>query len=158
MTKSLITPNQIAELLGIQTQTVYLWVRQKRIPFYRVGRLIKFDEQEVLAHFKSSRAFSWVARKLDNDTAARIRQGPAPPELAKVVIAGDLLHDSFPLVRASASLIEALERFSHHDGERLPVVSHDRHLVGSISKTDVILALAGSTARSATVTGSPGSV
>ena len=75
------------------------------------------------------------------------------PELAKVVIAGDLLRDSFPLVRANASLIEALERFSHHDGERLPVVSHDRHLVGSIAKTDVILALAGSTARSATTTG-----
>src|SRR5439155_8183228 len=80
------------------------------------------------------------------------------PELAKVVIAGDLLHDSFPLVRASASLIEALERFSHHDGERLPVVSHDRHLVGSIAKTDVILALAGSTARSATTTGPAASV
>jgi excisionase family DNA binding protein len=52
MKKSLITANQIAERLGIQTQTVYLWVRQKRIPFYRVGRLIKFEEQEVLAHFK----------------------------------------------------------------------------------------------------------
>jgi excisionase family DNA binding protein len=52
MKKSLITANQIAERLDIQTQTVYLWVRQKRIPFYRVGRLIKFDEQEVLAHFK----------------------------------------------------------------------------------------------------------
>jgi chloride channel protein, CIC family len=75
------------------------------------------------------------------------------PELAKVVIAGDLLRDSFPLVRADASLIEALERFSHHDGERLPVVSHERHLVGSIAKTDVILALAGSTVRSVTATG-----
>jgi excisionase family DNA binding protein len=52
MKKSLITANQIAERLGIQSQTVYLWVRQKRIPFYRVGRLIKFDQQEVLAHFK----------------------------------------------------------------------------------------------------------
>jgi chloride channel protein, CIC family len=71
------------------------------------------------------------------------------PELAKVVIAGDLLLDSFPVVRASASLTEALERFSHHHGERLPVVSHDRHLVGSIAKTDVILALAGTTARAA---------
>jgi CIC family chloride channel protein len=71
------------------------------------------------------------------------------PELAKVVIAGDLLRDSFPVVRASASLTEALERFSHHDGERLPVVSHDRDLVGSIAKTDVILALAGTTARAA---------
>ena len=79
------------------------------------------------------------------------------PELAKVVIAGDLLRDSFPLVGANASLTEALERFSHHDGERLPVVSHDRYLVGSIAKTDVILALAGRTTRSATANGSPAS-
>jgi CIC family chloride channel protein len=79
------------------------------------------------------------------------------PDLAKVVIAGDILRDSFPMVRAGASLTQALERFSHHDGERLPVVSHDRELVGSISKTDVILALAGSTARPATTTGSPAS-
>lgn len=71
------------------------------------------------------------------------------PELAKVVIAGDLLSDSFPIVRSGASLIEALDRFSHHDGERLPVVSHDRHLVGSIAKTDVILALAGTKVRAA---------
>jgi chloride channel protein, CIC family len=76
------------------------------------------------------------------------------PELAKVVIASELVHDPFPVVRASATLIEALERFSHHDGERLPVVSHDRHLVGSIAKTDVILAVAGSTGRPATVLGS----
>jgi CIC family chloride channel protein len=79
------------------------------------------------------------------------------PELAKVVIAGDLLHDSIPVVRASASLSEALERFSRHDGERLPVVSNDRHLVGSIAKTDVILALAESSPRPATVMGSPAS-
>jgi CIC family chloride channel protein len=77
------------------------------------------------------------------------------PDLAKVVIAGDILRDSFPVVRASASLAHAMERFSHHDSERLPVVSLDRELVGSISKTDVILALAGSTARPATATGSP---
>ena len=79
------------------------------------------------------------------------------PDLAKVVIAGDLLGESFPVVRSSASLTEALERFSHHDGERLPVVSHDRHLVGSIAKTDVILALAGTSARSAMAEGSAGS-
>ncbi len=75
------------------------------------------------------------------------------PELAKVVIAGDLLRDSFPVARPDATLTEALERFSHHHGERLPVVSRDRQLIGSIAKTDVILALAGSTARSATTTG-----
>lgn len=68
------------------------------------------------------------------------------PELAEVVIAGDILHDHFPVVRPEATLSEALDRFMHHDGERLPVVSGSggHRLVGSISKTDVILALAGS--------------
>src|SRR5258707_12916732 len=51
--KTLISAGEIAEVLGIQCQTVYLWVRQKRIPFYRVGRLVKFNEGEVLAWFKA---------------------------------------------------------------------------------------------------------
>jgi excisionase family DNA binding protein len=53
MRRGLISANEIAERLGIQCQTVYLWVRQKRIPFYRVGRLVKLDEAEVLARFKA---------------------------------------------------------------------------------------------------------
>jgi chloride channel protein, CIC family len=75
------------------------------------------------------------------------------PELAALVIAGDILHESFPAVRAEASLSEALERFARHDGERLPVVNNstDYQLIGSISKTDVILALAGSSRSAAAV-------
>ena len=73
------------------------------------------------------------------------------PELATVVIAKDILHESFPALRPDATLSEALERFSDHDGERLPVVSeaNGQVLIGSVSKTDVILALAGSPMRSA---------
>lgn len=68
------------------------------------------------------------------------------PDLAAIVIAGDVMRDSFPFVRPNASLIQAMERFVNHDGERLPVVgnSGEHQLIGSISKTDVILALAGS--------------
>lgn len=51
--RNLISANEIATVLGIQCQTIYLWVRQKRIPFYRVGRLVKFDEDEVLARFRT---------------------------------------------------------------------------------------------------------
>ena len=74
------------------------------------------------------------------------------PELATVVIARDVLRETFPSVPPDASLTEALERFSDHDGERLPVVSYTngQALIGSVSKTDVILALAGSTKRPAT--------
>ena len=66
------------------------------------------------------------------------------PELANVIIARDILRETFPTVVPDESLTEALETFSHHDGERLPVTTtlKDRTLLGSISKTDVLLALA----------------
>ena len=66
------------------------------------------------------------------------------PELASIVIARDIVQEGFPTLAPGESLTEALGVFSHHDGERLPVTSNfeDRTLVGSISKTDVLLALA----------------
>ena len=75
------------------------------------------------------------------------------PHLAELVIAEDIVRDRFPTVRPEASLAEAMERFAHHDGERLPVVgnSGDNQLLGTISKTDVILALAGSSKSAASV-------
>ena len=66
------------------------------------------------------------------------------PELASIVIARDIVQEKFPTVSVNESLTDALNVFSRHDGERLPVTSDfaDRTLVGSLSKTDVILALA----------------
>ncbi len=73
------------------------------------------------------------------------------PELAEVIIAGDISRDDTPTIRPSATLNEALDRFAQHFGERLPVVTDDgtRWLIGSLAKTDVILALAGSGRRGA---------
>jgi chloride channel protein, CIC family len=68
------------------------------------------------------------------------------PELAEVVIAGDILREDIPTIHPTASLNEALDRFALHMGERLPVVTDQEmhQLVGSLAKTDVILAFAGS--------------
>jgi CIC family chloride channel protein len=66
------------------------------------------------------------------------------PEIAEIVIAGDILRHPFPTIRPEASLTRALDRFTHHDGERLPVVNKESCLLGSLAKTDVILAIAGS--------------
>jgi chloride channel protein, CIC family len=68
------------------------------------------------------------------------------PELAELVIAGDILREDIPTIHPTASLNEALDRFTRHMGERLPVVTDQgaHRLVGSLAKTDVILALAGS--------------
>ncbi len=65
-------------------------------------------------------------------------------DLPQVVIALDIMHDDVPVLTGDASLKESLEVFARHDGERLPVLDnqHDRHLIGSLAKTDVLLTLA----------------
>lgn len=64
-------------------------------------------------------------------------------ELAELVIARDLVQEDFPTISPDATLVEALERFARHDGERLPVTTGaNRKLIGSISKSDLLLALA----------------
>jgi CIC family chloride channel protein len=75
------------------------------------------------------------------------------PELESVVIAADIMNEDFPLVTPVNGMSEALHKFSDANSERLPVVDDliNKRLIGSISKTDIILHLAGE--QSGTVTG-----
>jgi len=63
------------------------------------------------------------------------------PELGKLAIAQDVLREEFPTVSPDSTLRETLARFEGHSGERLPVVDENRMLVGSISKSDLLLTL-----------------
>jgi len=65
-------------------------------------------------------------------------------DLPHVVIALDLMRDDIPVLTSDGPLKESLEVFARHDGERLPVIDnpHERRLVGSLAKTDVLLTLA----------------
>lgn len=67
------------------------------------------------------------------------------PELARTVIAADLLNEDFPRISPDQGMGTALEKFSEVNAERLPVVDNlsSRRLIGSISKTDIMLHLAG---------------
>jgi excisionase family DNA binding protein len=38
---------QAAQKLGIAEQTLYVWCQLKRVPYYKIGRFLKFDEQEL---------------------------------------------------------------------------------------------------------------
>jgi len=66
------------------------------------------------------------------------------PELATLVIARDLVHEDFPSITRDATLGQALRSFARQDADRVPVVDDKsrRRLIGSISKSDIILALA----------------
>ena len=67
------------------------------------------------------------------------------PELETVVIAADIMNEDFPRVSPRLGMSKALHKFSEANSERLPVVDDlsSQRLIGSISKTDIILHLAG---------------
>ncbi|HXL26049.1 MAG TPA: ClcB-like voltage-gated chloride channel protein, partial [Chthoniobacterales bacterium] len=71
------------------------------------------------------------------------------PELETVVIAADIMDENFPRVSPLHSMTDALKKFSETRSERLPVVDNltSQRLIGSISKTDIILHLAGEQSR-----------
>jgi len=43
----LLTIAEAAALLQIKTQTLYLWVSQKRVPHRKIGRLVRFTESDL---------------------------------------------------------------------------------------------------------------
>ena len=63
------------------------------------------------------------------------------PDLARLVIARDILHENFPRVEPDQLLTDALGGFLGVVAERLPVVERDGTLRGSLSKGDLLLAL-----------------
>jgi chloride channel protein, CIC family len=63
------------------------------------------------------------------------------PELATIVIAADIMQETFPTVRPEQSLGECLQSFLGLAAERLPVVDMQGLLLGSLAKSDLLLAL-----------------
>ncbi|MCA9467000.1 MAG: helix-turn-helix domain-containing protein [Nitrospira sp.] len=43
MIHSLITIQQASLVTGVSVATLYKWVNQRKIPFIKLGRLVKFD-------------------------------------------------------------------------------------------------------------------
>jgi len=43
----LIGIKELTAKFGISTETIYSWTSMKVIPFYKVGRLVRFDEAEI---------------------------------------------------------------------------------------------------------------
>ena len=45
--KKLIGVKELAEYLDVKENTIYGWVYTKQIPYYKLGRLVKFDVEEI---------------------------------------------------------------------------------------------------------------
>ena len=55
MDKRYIGPQELSEYLGLTKGTLYVWACQRRIPYLKVGKLLKFDIIEIQAWLKDKR-------------------------------------------------------------------------------------------------------
>lgn len=56
MTTPMITADELARRLDLSIETVYRYVRDDRIPYYRVGPILRFDWSEVRDALKGTTA------------------------------------------------------------------------------------------------------
>jgi len=47
MNKLLVNVKQLSESTGLSVFTLYSWINQKRIPYVKVGRLVRFDPRKI---------------------------------------------------------------------------------------------------------------
>lgn len=47
MEKRLVDVKELAVYMQVKANTLYSWVSQKQIPYKKVGRLVRFDVQEI---------------------------------------------------------------------------------------------------------------
>ena len=55
MEKRFLGLQEVSEYLGVTRGTLYVWVCHKRITYLKMGRLVKFDLQEIEAWLKDKR-------------------------------------------------------------------------------------------------------
>jgi len=49
----LFTPDEMSELLGVKLSTIYQWTHIEYIPHFKLGRFVRFREQEILKWLES---------------------------------------------------------------------------------------------------------
>jgi DNA binding domain, excisionase family len=50
--KHYISPAELAAILSISKLTIYGWTERREVPFYKIGRLVRFDLDEIQAWLK----------------------------------------------------------------------------------------------------------
>ncbi len=62
MPKKLMTIDEVAEMFIVSKPTVYRMVQSRILPFYRIGRYLRFDEGEMLDYLERQRVSPIVER------------------------------------------------------------------------------------------------
>ncbi|GIL20817.1 MAG: helix-turn-helix domain-containing protein [Candidatus Jettenia sp.] len=44
---------QAAALLGVSVDTIYSWTMRRTVPFYKLGKLVRFKKSDLIKHMES---------------------------------------------------------------------------------------------------------
>lgn len=64
--KRLLSIQEMAHYLGIKVNTLYSWINTRRIPYIKVGRLVKFDFREIEKCLDNHKVNPWENQKMAN--------------------------------------------------------------------------------------------
>lgn len=53
--ESLLTIREAAQYLAVSVSTLYGWVWQRRIPFVKIGRALRFDPRDLAAFIEANK-------------------------------------------------------------------------------------------------------
>jgi excisionase family DNA binding protein len=53
--KFVLTPEEAADFLGVSVRTIRYWVAERKIPYFHLGRFIRFKPAELVAFLDSGR-------------------------------------------------------------------------------------------------------
>ena len=53
--KKYLTVHEVAVMLGVKDKTIYYWTKEKRLPSYKFGRLVRIDPDDVARLIEKSR-------------------------------------------------------------------------------------------------------
>jgi excisionase family DNA binding protein len=59
MTKKLLNIHEAAEYLGLKVSTLYAWVHQRRVPYVKVGRLVRFRPEALEKWLENNTVDGW---------------------------------------------------------------------------------------------------
>lgn len=52
MEKRYLSPQELSAYTGLSVFTIYLWIRQRKIPFIKKSRLVRFDKEKIDTWFR----------------------------------------------------------------------------------------------------------
>jgi excisionase family DNA binding protein len=61
----LLTPQEMARVLGVQPSTIYQWTHQGFIPHVKLGKFVRFKEGDVLKWVEERTTDGRSVRKID---------------------------------------------------------------------------------------------